>query len=543
MLDAVWIGIAFVLGLVARAVGLPPLVGYLVAGFALYGLGIDPGETLDHFAEIGVTLLLFTIGLKLKLGSLLRPQVWAVATLHMSAVTLGLALVLLGLATTGLSLLDGIAPGTALLLGFALSFSSTVFAVKVLEEKGEMSSIYGTTAIGILILQDIAAVGFLAASVGKIPSPWALALIAALWPLRLVLLRMMNHTGHGELLILFGLTVALGGAKVFDMVSVKGDLGALVLGIMLAGHRNAPELARALLGFKDLFLVGFFLVIGLKGFPSPGALVVAVLLALLVPAKSALYCWLLTRFQMRARTAFLAALSLSNYSEFGLIVAAIAATNEWLADEWLTTIAVALSVSFALAAPFNTHAHRLYERLQWQLRRCQRAKRLPEESVIDPGDATTLIFGMGRVGTGAYDALRDHQGEKVVGIDLDADQVARHQLAGRDVIRGSATDPDFWSRIRLHQGGIRLVMLAMPRRSENVFATEQLKKRGYTGEIAAIAKFDDDVPVLRDTGVDQVFNLYAEAGAGFADHVRPPAGDTAPGRTTNEPKATTGPND
>ena len=87
MIDVVWIGIAFVLGLAARAAGLPPLIGYLVAGFVLHALGIDPGETLEHFAEIGVTLLLFTIGLKLKVGSLLRPQVWAVATLHMGIVT------------------------------------------------------------------------------------------------------------------------------------------------------------------------------------------------------------------------------------------------------------------------------------------------------------------------------------------------------------------------------------------------------------------------------------------------------------------------
>lgn len=518
MIDAVWIGVAFILGLAARQAGLPPLLGYLLAGFVLFLFGVKGSDTLGHFSEIGVTLLLFTIGLKLNIHMLLRPQVWAVASLHTAAATLVLGAAILGFAAAGLGLVAALPLETALLLGFALSFSSTVFAIKALEDKGDLSSSYGRTAIGILIVQDIAAVIFLALSAGKVPSPWALLLLPGLVPLRWLLHRFMDHTGHGELLVLFGLAVALGGAQTFDLIGIKGDLGALILGMLLAGHRSTGELAKALLGFKDVFLVGFFLSIGLKGIPGAESLLVALLLVAIIPLKSGLYFWLLARWRLRTRSAFLASVSLSNYSEFGLIVAAIGASHGWLADEWLTAIAIALALSFIAAAPLNSAAHALYVWARPWLVRFQHPQRLPEEEEIDPGDATVLIFGMGRIGTGAYTALCDLPGERVVGLDQVSEVVQRHRAAGREVLHASATDSDFWSRLKLNHGTIRLIMLAMPQCHENVFAARQLRKYGYTGRIAAIAKYEDDGIALHKAGVHSVFNLYAEAGSGFAEH-------------------------
>ena len=516
LLDAVWIGVAFLSGLGAKQIRLPPLVGYLAAGFVLYAVGVDPGEVIDHFAEMGVTLLLFSLGLKLRLGTLLRPEIWGTTFLHMTATTLAFALGLPLLAAVGVPLLAGLDFKTALLLGFALSYSSTVFAVKVFEEKGEMSSIYGRTAVSILIMQDIAAVVFLVFSAGKVPSAWSLVLVVGLLPLRWLLLRVMDRTGHAELLILFGLSVALGGAQLFGLFNLKGDLGAIVFGVLLAPHRNADGLAKALMGFKDLFLVGFFLSIGLKGMPGLDVLLVAALLVALVPVKGVLFFGLLTRFRLRSRTAFLAALGLSNYSEFGLIVASIAAANSWLTDTWLTVLAIALALSFIAASPLNSAAHEFYERYHVGLLRFQHPRRSPDEQEIDTGDATVLVFGMGRIGTGAYDALDLQEETRVLGIEMAPEVVERHQRAGRRVLQASATDSDFWSRLRLDHGRLRLVLLAMPRHSENAFATEHLLKHGYTGRIAALVRYDDDAERLQAAGVHHVFNFYTEAGAGFA---------------------------
>ena len=516
----VFLTIAFVLGFLVRQVGLPPLLGFLTAGFVLNGLGFESSEHLQFLADLGVTLLLFSIGLKLQIKNLAKPEVWAGSSLHMlvTVILFGAGIFLLGQA--GLAFFAELSLPTAILLAFALSFSSTVFAVKILEEKGEMSAMHGKVSVGILIMQDIFAVIFLTVSLGKIPSAWALLVPLALWGLRPLLYRLADRCGHGELLLLFSLCVALVvGAAGFELVGLKADLGALVLGVLMSGHEKSSEMAKTLLGLKDLFLVGFFLTIGFSGAPSLAALGMAALLVMVVPFKATLFFVLLTRFKLRARSSLLASLSLANYSEFGLIVAAVGASNGWLGPEWLVIIAVALAISFVIASPLNTAADTLYTRYRNKLQRFETSTRHPDDQPIDPGNATIGIFGMGRLGSMAYDFLHDKYGDTVIGFDFNADKVRTHQEAGRRVVYGDPTDPDFWSRISPQSGyKARMIMLAMPKHVSNLNVAKQMVEKGYTGMLAATAHFDDQVEELREAGVQAAFNFYNEAGLGFAEH-------------------------
>ena len=507
MIEALWICAAFFLGFLARQLRLPPLIGYLATGFLLFGIGFESGPVIDEISDAGITLLLFTIGLKLRINSLLRPHVWNTSLVHMAAITFAFGGILY-LFPIGLPF------PLAALIGFALSYSSTVFAVKVLEEKGEMGSIYGQAAIGVLIIQDLVAVLFIALSTGTWPTPWALLLFISLFPMRWVLFRLMDRAGHEELLILFGLAVALGSYELFELVGIKGDLGALIAGVLLASHKEADGLSKSLMGLKDFFLVGFFISIGLNGLPGLESLMIAVLLVLIMPLKSGLFFLLFSRFNLRSRTSFLSSLALSNYSEFGLIIAVLAVSNGWIPDTWLLTIALALSLSFLVSSPINTASHTLYDRFHDFLLRFEKPTRLPEEQIVEVSDATVLLFGLGRVGSGAYDELAEHA--NVLGIDMDPDSVLLHNAAGRNVIHASATDSDFWDRLSLEKSHIELVMLAMPQLEENLFATRKLNAKGYTGLIAAIVKYSEDADALREAGVHRVYNFYTEAGAGFA---------------------------
>jgi predicted Kef-type K+ transport protein len=119
--------------------------------------------------------------------------------------------------------------------------------------------------------------------------------------------------------------------------------------------------------------------------------------ALLV--KSFFYFLILTRFRLRARTSLLTALTLSNYSEFGLLVAAIAFNKGWLPLDWLIIITLALTFSFLLAAPLNSRANALYDRFADFLHRFETRTRHPDDLEIDLGPADVLIFGMGPFGT------------------------------------------------------------------------------------------------------------------------------------------------
>ncbi|HEY5728763.1 MAG TPA: cation:proton antiporter family protein [Anaerolineales bacterium] len=515
--DVAWISLAFFLGFLAKQIGLPPLVGFLVTGFLLNYLGIGSGEMLQKLADLGITLLLFTVGLKLNLKVLIRPQVWSVTALHILIIIALFGAAIFGLALMSMPLFSGLDLKFSLMLAFALSFSSTVFVVKSLEEKGEMQSLHGRIAIGILVMQDLAAVIFLAASSGELPSLWAL-LLFLLIPLRPLLHHLLQKTGHGELLILYGLVLALGGAELFELGGVKDDLGALIMGVLISTHPKSKEMAKSMLGFKDLFLVGFFLSIGISGQLSLEALIIGLLLVPFVFAKSALFFALMTHFKLRARTSLLATLNLTNYSEFGLIVAAIGVTNGWMDAEWLVVIAIALSLSFVVAAPLNRMDDKIYSSYRNYWRKFQRKERLPDDMLLDTLGATIAVFGMGRVGSGAYDKMREIHGETVVGIDFDAELIKRYQSMGRNVLHGDPSDRDFWEKIE-QDHSIKLVMLALPNLEATLDALEQLREISFSGRIAATARFPDEEKLLRQLGTTDVFNIYTEAGAGFAEHV------------------------
>ena len=511
------IALVFALGFIAKQVGLPPLVGFLIAGFMMKAIGVEMFPALNTLADLGITLLLFTIGLKLDIRSLIRPEIWAVSSLHMLMVVLSFGTLMTIISYFGLPLFLDITAETAALLGFALSFSSTVFAVKMLEEKGELKANHGRIAIGILIMQDIFAVLFLTVSSGKIPSPWALVVLAGLIALRPVFVRLIKHVGHGELLVIAGFIFAMGGATLFEMVHMKADLGALVMGMVLARQPRSPEMASALLAFKDLFLIGFFLSIGLNASISLQVFGVALLLVLIMPLKVMMFYWLLSMFRLRARTSFLTSLSLANYSEFGLIVGAIGFGKGWLSSDWLGVIAVAMSLTFIIASPLNLASHQLYSRMDKFITRFQRKVRLSSDRLISTGDAEILVFGLGRVGTAAYETMRKKYGDIVLGVDNDAVVLEKHKQAGRKVVQGDATDVEFWENLQLDK--VSVILLDMPKPEENLFAFKQLEINGFKGMVAGTAKYDDQVEMLKAAGLDAAYNIYGEAGAGFANHV------------------------
>ena len=152
--------VALLCGLTSRALGLPALIGYLAAGFVLHELGIAAGSWLGQLSDLGITLLLFTIGLKLDIKALLKLNVWGTTLIHMAVSQGFLLLLLIGLARA-FPVLNLSLAGAAL-IAFALTFSSTVFVIQTLQERGELQSSHAVLAIGILIVQDLVAVGFLA---------------------------------------------------------------------------------------------------------------------------------------------------------------------------------------------------------------------------------------------------------------------------------------------------------------------------------------------------------------------------------------------
>lgn len=312
-----------------------------------------------------------------------------------------------------------------------------------------------------------------------------------------------------------GFFIAFGAYELFELVHIKGDLGALLAGMYLASHTKASEITKSLLSFKDLFLIGFFLSIGFTALPTVEMLVIASVLTLLLPIKFMLFFFILVKLKLRGRTAFLSALALSNFSEFGLIIAALSEKAGWLSSEWLVILSLTVALSFILTNVLYNYAHDYFANHKERFKRFESKKRLIEDDFIQPCDSPIAIIGLGRVGIGAYNAINAQVGNQVWGLDTDKAKVEWLNEQSIQAYFGDAEDADFWESIDLSK--IELILLALPSILDMKSITRQLRRTNYQGKIAAIARYDDEHEALESFGVDKVFNFYNEAGVGFAE--------------------------
>ena len=512
---AIWIAGALLLGLAVSRIGLPPLVGFLASGFVFAALGMERAPLLADLAHAGVLLLLFAVGLKLRIKTLLRYEVWGTAISHL------LLTGIIGVARPRSA--AGSSPGLALALAVSFGFSSTVLAAKVLEGNRELRAVHGRVAIGILIVQDVVAVVLLAFITLETPSPYALLLL--LVPLaRPVIAWLLGRCGHGELLVLFGAALAIGGGE-----GVRGARLERRARRAAARHdaRGSQALARAherALGAQGAVPRRVLLEHRLQR-PADvgGADERAAGSSLLLPVQGAIFFLLLIGLGLRARTSFLTAVSLTTYSEFALIVVDVAVNNGLLGTQWVVVTALAVALSFVAAAPLNAFAHQLFRWASPWLERLERDKRHPDDEPISLGRAEILIVGMGRVGAGAYDYLRQ-QDENIVGIDSDPGKIESNVREGRRVAYADAEDPSFWHLLNIDR--LRAIMLAVPDFQAKVSAARALRRRGYRGLLSATHLFPEEREPIIEAGCDVTYNYYTEAGVGFARHtyetLRPP---------------------
>ncbi len=497
--EVIFLGSAYVVGLLANRLFLPSLVGYLITGYILNFFGVLPFSGLHHFADVGIELLLFTVGLKIKPRSLLKREVLSVGSLHLIIVT---AVSVLLFIWQGGHLSGG------LILGASLAFSSTVLAIKVLEDNGELSTFHGRDVLSILILQDIIAIGLLAVANGKTPSPWAFSLLA-LPLIRPLAHRLLSATHSDDLRLLLGVFFALAGSALANYVGISADIGALLMGVALSSHARTEDIAEKLWGLKEILLVAFFLQIGLSELPTVEQIQDAIILLLALPLQGGLFFLLFVLVGLRARTAFISSLALMTYSEFALITTEAVVKADLLSSQWQATISLAVAGSLAIAAPLNRFSHRLFSRFEPFLSRFERKSGHPDKLPESIGVAEWLIFGMGRTGTSAYLALHEKE-QRVVGFDADPTILEKQLSRGRRVIYGDAEDVELLNGLRLER--IKGIILTMPDFEVRCSAIRQLRKRGYVNFIGTICYFEEERESLEMLGANFVIHPLTQAG-------------------------------
>jgi predicted Kef-type K+ transport protein len=503
-MDILWVGVAFIFGMLFSRIKLPPLVGYLAAGAALSAYGYEAGAALHEIAHLGVLFLLFTVGLHLRLKNIVRTEVLGTGGIHL-------------LISTALFIPISLALGydltAALIISIVLGFSSTVLTAKNLERRGELGAFHGRVAIGILILQDMVAIALLGLTSGAAPSPWSLALLG-LPLLRPAIIKLVEWSKEEELKLLFALMLAIGGGALFEDLGLSSELGALIAGMLLSGEQVADELAKKLWGLKEAFLVGFFLEVGLAGLPELQDFYLALAALAILPLKALLFFGLMLFFKLRARTSFIATISLTSYSEFTLIAGSVAAAGGFIPPGVVVAFALLTAISFALNAPLSIWEETLWTRLEKSLTKYERDVRHPDQQTISLGSAEYLVVGMGNAGMAAYDRFKKED-KNVVGMDIDPARIEQNLAEGRRVIYGDMQDDELWNNLNLNN--LKAVIMAIGTPEAKVNATKLMRLNKFKGNIYALTFRDEEHEALRKAGASAVCMPITQAGRKLAE--------------------------
>ena len=523
---ALLLGITAVAGAVATRLRQPVLIAYIVVGIlagpAVFGI-VQAHEQIDLLAQMGVTVLLFVVGLKLDLAHVRNIGRVALATgLGQLAFT-----ILFGF---GLILLLGRAPVEALYVAVALTFSSTIIIVKLLSDKRELDSLHGRIAVGFLIVQDIAvvfammAMSALRAGEGDTYAEVAISLalrvsVAAVLLyvlMRYLLPRVVRAMARSqELLLLFAIAWGTGLAALGEWAGFSKEAGAFLAGFSLASTAYREAMSARLTGIRDFLLLFFFLDLGAKLDFSTlgGAFVPAIVLSLFVLIGNPLIVMAIMGYMgYRKRTGFLAGLTVAQISEFSIVFVAMGITLGHVGMEALGLTTLVGIVTITLSTYMILSAQRLYGWLEPWLAPFER--RVPyrelevEAGESDAGRPQVVVFGLGRYGRRLAEQLHA-AGIRVLGVDFDPEVIRderREQVAARF---GDAQDVHFVEGLPL--SGVPWVVSTLPDLDSVEALLHALDSAGYAGRVAVVARDEAQVARLERQGRVTVLYPFRDA--------------------------------
>ncbi|MCZ7620842.1 MAG: cation:proton antiporter [Myxococcota bacterium] len=549
MSDVVFHEIAWLL-LGAAAVGFlgtvlrqPVIVSFIAVGIAAAALFESSAETTSQvrfLAELGVALLLFLVGLKLD---------WRlVRMLGQVALATGLGQVVF---TAGLGFFIGLGLGldwlTSLYVAVALTFSSTIIIVKLLTDKRELETLHGRIALGFLIVQDIvvvlAMVVLSAVGIGAAEDRKGLAdlatVLASLVGVAVVLVVFVRYLADPlmawlartpELLVIGAIGWAATAAAISDMIGLGKEIGGLAAGVSIGSTPYRDMVSARLAALRDFLLLFFFLSIGttLDLSTLDQDFTRAVVFSLFVLIGNPLIVIVIMAWMgYRARTGFLAGLTVAQISEFSLIFMAMGLTIGHVDQSAVGLVTLVGLVTIALSVYMITYSQQLYLWCRPLLRPFDfgtwREAAAENEAEVRPA-VDIIVFGLGRFGSQLLRRCED-AGFSVLGIDLDP-QVIRHlSHEGFRVRYGDVTEQEFWTELPLAQA--RWIVLSVP--YGTILLTETDARSGllsairthrFGGRVAITARDEEEGRRLEEGGgVDLILYPFDEAATSAAKQI------------------------
>ena len=540
-------------GAIALRLRQPVLIAYIVVGIvvgpAVFGF-VTAHDQIDLLAQMGIAVLLFLVGLKLDLAHVR----------HIGPVALATGLGQLGFTIAvgfGLILLLGRTPLEALYVAVALTFSSTIIIVKLLSDKREIDALHGRIAVGFLIVQDLAvvlAMMVVSALGGGGDGPtevvlsllWRVALAgAALYVLmRYVLPRAVALMARSqELLLIFAIAWGVGLAALGEWAGFSKEAGAFLAGFSLASTSYRDAISARLTGIRDFLLLFFFIDLGAKlDFSTLGGEIgPAVVLSLFVLIGNPLIVMAIMGYMgYRKRTGFLAGLTVAQISEFSIIFIAMGISLGHVGAEALGLTTLVGVTTIAVSTYMILYSHSLYERLGPWLTLFERRNPHRELAAELGAEGTAridvIVFGLGRYG-GRFAHGLSETGLTVVGVDFDPETARAWRDKGLSVRYGDGTEAELLDSLPLADCG--WVVSTLPDLSSNRGLLQALWAHHFTGELAIVARNDEDGLQLKQLGVPTVIypmrnavDFAVDSLAGIIRHSRnPPVTDAATERS------------
>ena len=525
------VGLASLGGLLALYLKQPLIVAFIALGVALGPSGtslVEASSEIELFARLGISLLLFVVGLKL--------DVHVIRTVGPVALASGLGQVFFTSVIGFLIALSlGMSVVSAVYLAVALTFSSTIIIVKILSDKREVNTLHGRIALGFLIVQDIVVVLVMIVlmAVGQSSPEFSLGqeagrillkgigmLVAVALLMRYVLPMLLKRIARSsELLVLFSIGWAVLGACVGHELGFSKEVGAFLAGISIASTPYREQIAARLVGLRDFLLLFFFIELGsaldlsVLSTQIPAALLFS---AFVLLGNPIIVMAIMGVMGYRKRTGFLAGLTVAQISEFSLILAALGFSLGHISENTVGLITLVGLITISVSTYMMLYSQPLFERLSPYLSCFEKKAAYREAGNDDEEQCDMILIGLGRFGAVLADNLRQ-QGQKVLAIDYDPHIVEQYSQIGFAVHYGDVEDPEIIAGTSLDS--IKCVISTVRDRSLNKTLLENLNSLGYQGKVVICVDNTEDVERFEKYGSDYVLSPYVESAHQAADKI------------------------
>ncbi len=510
-------GLSIAVLLVCARLKIPAVVGLLITGVLCgpHGLGMVKGiHEVEVMAEVGVVLLLFTIGLEFSLTKLMRiKQLVLVGGFFQVAVTV--------LIIAALSSILGFNPGSSIFFGFLIALSSTAIVLRILQEKAQMGTPHGQGILGILIFQDIAVVPmmlvtpflaggdadtlFIVLNLGKGILILIGVFMLAQWGVPHLLFQIAK-TRNNQLFILSVLFICISVAWVTNSQGLSLALGAFLAGLIIAESEYASHAVGHILPFQQVFTSFFFVSIGMLfdvGFLMANPVTTLLATALVIFVKLFAASAVISLMGYPLRTALLTGIGVAQVGEFAFILSANGMSYNLMSPEnYQLFLAVSL-LTMALTPPMIAIGPALVNRItrwRWPHKILTGRKEL-EAPPAQHFKNHIVIIGYGICGRNLAWAAR-LSGIPYVILDVNPDTVRRERKLGEPIFFGDATHEPVLEQVNIHQARVVAIAINDPVAARRM--VEVIRGESPRAYIVTRTRYLHELQPIRDLGADDV---------------------------------------